>query len=112
MSREPATSGDLISTLLSPEHQNLVDFSDNIDVLAENAKRIISANITVLRKATERCQLDILLISMLDHAPHPQGRRYVAAVLCAASERGSGMVVEVAIAWMDSFFWGQLLINI
>jgi hypothetical protein len=111
MSCEPAPA-DFICALLSTDYQDLINCRDNIDVLTASAKRIIHENATALRGATQRCHLDVFLSAMLDHAPHPQGRRYVAVVLRAASKQGSGAVVEVAEAWMDCFFQGQLLVKI
>ncbi len=107
MSRE-LESVDFIQTLLSTQYKEISCWNDDLDTLTDNAKRIIEDNATALREVTKRYKLDILLSAMLDHAPHPQGRRYVAVVLRAASERGSKTVLDVAEAWIDCFFRGQL----
>lgn len=111
VSCEPAPA-DSIYALLSSGYQELINYNDDIDALTASAKRIICENMTVLREATKRCQLDVLLSAMLDHAPHPQGRRYVTTVLHAASEGDPKTVVEVAEAWIDFFFQGQPLIKV
>jgi hypothetical protein len=41
---------------------------------------------------------------MLEHAPHPLGRRYVAVSLHVAHQNGEDEVVNAAKAWLDNLF--------
>ncbi|KAL0952337.1 hypothetical protein HGRIS_006617 [Hohenbuehelia grisea] len=64
----------------------------------------------VMAKGNKRFRLDELLIGMLEHAPHPDGRRYVAVALHIAHGKGLQAVIEVAQAWLDSLFFPMMTI--
>lgn len=66
-------------------------------------EEVIKPNQQLLSEVHQEYRLDVLLSAMLDHAPHPSGRRYVAVVL-VAQELGISVVVSVAESWMDCLF--------
>ncbi|KAH9026718.1 hypothetical protein EDB83DRAFT_1926692 [Lactarius deliciosus] len=100
-------------TVLTCTSQEFQSFYDNesllTDDLSDDALRnIIGPNRTRLREAETRYRLDDLLSAMLEHAPHPLGRRYVAVSLHVAREDG---VVNAAKSWMDNLLLPMLAIS-
>ncbi len=72
------------------------------DVLCNDVLRnIIRPNMGRLRAADQRCRLDDLLTAMLECAPHPLGRQYVAVCLHIAHQKGVDEAVNAAKAWLD-----------
>ncbi|KAH9011480.1 hypothetical protein EDB85DRAFT_1117299 [Lactarius pseudohatsudake] len=95
----------------SQEFQHLYDNERLLtgDLSDEALRSIIGPNRTRLREAETRYRLDDLLSAMLEHAPHPLGRRYVAVSLhVAAREDG---VVNAAKAWLDNLLLPMLAIS-
>ncbi|KAH8993395.1 hypothetical protein EDB92DRAFT_398703 [Lactarius akahatsu] len=94
----------------SQEFQHLYDNERLLtgDLSDEALRSIIGPNRTRLREAETRCRLDDLLSAMLEHAPHPLGRRYVAVSLHVAREDG---VVDAAKAWLDNLLLPMLAIS-
>jgi hypothetical protein len=94
---------------MSCKSEEFWDFYENeaveTDVLCDKvAVNVIRPNRDHLRAASQKYYLDILLYAMLEHAPHPLGRRYVAIALCIAKGKGQDAVINVAKAWMDYLF--------
>lgn len=73
--------------------------------LVEDARHIIESNTTYLLQASNRCDLRVLLSTMLDHAPNHHGQCYVANILHIANEMGQEAVVDAANAWMEYLFF-------
>ncbi len=63
---------------------------------------VIRPNSAMLHAADGRYHLDKLLSGMLEHAPHPSGRRYVAVRLHIAHQKGEDGVLNAAKAWLDN----------
>ncbi|KAF9028878.1 hypothetical protein BDZ89DRAFT_1065773 [Hymenopellis radicata] len=57
-----------------------------------------------LAAASDQYHLDKLLEGMLNYAPTPAGRRYVAIALHIAHHKGGDAVVNVAQAWLHHLF--------
>ncbi|KAH9170892.1 hypothetical protein EDB89DRAFT_1218022 [Lactarius sanguifluus] len=107
---DPAESTCTVPTCTSQEFQHLYDNESLLtDDLSDDALRsIIGPNRTRLREAETRYRLDDLLSAMLEHAPHPLGRRYVAVSLHIAREDG---VVNAAKAWLNNLLLPMLAIS-
>ncbi len=72
------------------------------DVLSNTVvENIIRPNTERLRTADERYRFDLLLSALLDHAPHPLGKRYVAVCLDIANQKGHDGVVNAAKVWVQ-----------
>jgi hypothetical protein len=99
-----ADSAEPVLTRISKEFQELFENESLLtEALSDDALRdIIRPNRTRLRAADSRYRLDDLLSAMLEHAPHPLGRRYVAVSLHVAYRKGPDGVVNAAKAWLDN----------
>lgn len=101
----PSAENSVISILLGKSlyYRELFDRNrnDNLDKLVNAARTVVSENAQALKKASiiKGYRLDNLLFAMLDHAPHVNGKIYVATVLQIAKNKGPGVVVKVAEAW-------------
>lgn len=85
------------------EHQDFCGNERPLTELCDNVLlNVIRPNSARLRAADRRCHLDDLLSSMLEHAPHPLGKRYVAFCLLSAHQKGEDGVVYAAKAWLDN----------
>lgn len=73
---------------------------------------MIGPNRERLRAGTNRYRLDDVITAILEHAPHSDGRRYVAAVLIIVQRRGGEAVVEAAQAWVDHLFFPSRFLDI
>ncbi len=98
-------SAESIRTILTCNSDEFWDsFNDQTlqtDVLSNVVvKKIIHRNSERLRTADKRYRLDLLLSVLLDHAPHPLGKRYIAVCLDIANEKGHDGVVNAARVWM------------
>jgi len=109
MSHRRVNSAGSVLTILSCSSEEFIDFFDGpyaTDALIDDAKEVISHNLTLLQEASEdRYRLDELLLGMLDHAPDPSGQRYVAIVLHIANKKGIDAVTDAAKAWLDHLFF-------
>ena len=109
MSLSHTNSDELTCTVLTCTSEEYQDFYDNkwllTEVLSDDAERnIIGPNSARLQEAEPRYRLDKLLSTMLKHAPHPLGKRYVAVCLHVAHQKGEDGVVNAAKAWLDNLF--------
>ncbi|KAH9012724.1 hypothetical protein EDB85DRAFT_1900150 [Lactarius pseudohatsudake] len=109
-------SAESTYTVLTCTSQEFQSFYDNesllTDDLSDDALRnIIGPNSARLRKAETRYRLDDLLSAMLEHAPHPLGRRYVAVSLHVARQMGEDGVVNTAKAWLDDLLLPVLAVS-
>ncbi|KAH8995216.1 hypothetical protein EDB86DRAFT_2829534 [Lactarius hatsudake] len=107
---------DSTYTVLTCTSQEFQSFYDNesllTDDLSDDALRnIIGPNSARLREAETRYRLDDLLSAMLEHAPHPLGRRYVAVSLHVARQKGEDGVVNAAKAWLDDLLLPMLAVS-
>jgi len=101
-----ADSPESIHAILTCNSDEYWDSFDNqtlpTDVLSNAAvENIIRPNSERLRAADKRYCLDLLLSALLDHAPHPLGKRYIAVCLDIANEKGHDGVVNAARVWMQ-----------
>ncbi|KAK7457200.1 hypothetical protein VKT23_010498 [Stygiomarasmius scandens] len=78
------------------------------DVLSAGAQDFIAEHKEHLRAANEQYLLDKLLLAMLEHAPHPDGKRYIAVAVNIAHRKGPEALVDVAKAWMEFLFLPML----
>ena len=109
MSHSRSNSAESTGTVLTCTSEEYDDFLNNeklqTEVLSDDVLRsVIRQNSAKLRAADGRYRLDDLLLAMLEHAPHPLGRRYVAVSLHIAHRRGEDGVVNAAKAWLDNLF--------
>ncbi|KAH9168291.1 hypothetical protein EDB89DRAFT_2074117 [Lactarius sanguifluus] len=109
-------SAESTYTVLTCTSQEFQSFYDNesllTDDLSDDALRnIIGPNSARLREAETRYRLDDLLSAMLEHAPHPLGRRYVAVTLHVARQKGEDGVVNAAKAWLDGLLLPMLAVS-
>src|SRR6266702_1724222 len=107
MSLSRSDSAELTCTVLTRTSEEFQELYDNerllTEVLSDKALRnIIGPNSARLREADRRYRLDDLLSAMLEHAPHPLGRRYVAVSLHVAHQKSEDGVVNAAKAWLDN----------
>ena len=101
-----ANSTCSVLTCTSEEYDDFFN-NENLhtEALSDDVLRnIIRQNSARLRAADGRYRLDDLLSAMLEHAPHPLGRRYVAVSLHIAHRKGEDGVVNAAKAWLDNLF--------
>ncbi|KAF9028875.1 hypothetical protein BDZ89DRAFT_743398 [Hymenopellis radicata] len=84
-------------------HANL-DTNVLCDDLLYNTIRSTGKYHDELAAASDQYHLDKLLESMLNYAPTPAGRRYVAIALHIAHHKGGDAVVQVAQAWLHHLF--------
>jgi hypothetical protein len=96
-------------TILSCKPEDFWSIYENdkvaTDVLSNDIlHNVIGTNYERLRVANRRCRLDDLLSSMVIHAPHPLGQRYVAVSLHIARQKGEDAVINLAKAWMEQLF--------
>ncbi len=106
MSLRRSDSPQSICTVLTCTSEEYLDLYDNetllTEVLSDDALRnVIRPNSARLRAADPRYHLDDLLSAMLEHAPHPLGRRYVAVCLHVTNQKGEDGVVNAAKVWLD-----------
>ena len=99
-------SPESIHTILTCNSDEFWDSFNNqtlpTDVLSNAVvENIIRPNTERLRAADERYRLDLLLSALLDHAPHPLGKRYVAVCLDIANKKGHDGVVNAAKVWVQ-----------
>jgi len=104
MSLESDKSTCSILSCTSEQFSEFYDANYSTDILSEDAAKIINKNRQRLQAADTRYRLDNLLSAMLEHAPHPLGKRYIAVALHIAHNKGGDMVVTAAKAWMDNLF--------
>jgi len=109
MSHRSDVSVESICTVKSCTSDEFLEFYENenldTDILSEDVMiNVIHPNRDRLRAVDGRYRLDKLLSAMLEYAPHPLGRRYVAIALHIAMGKGGDAVVEAAKAWMDYLF--------
>jgi hypothetical protein len=106
MSHRRTLSVESTCTILSCTSDKFFEFYNNYStsILSEDAAKIIDKNRQRLQAADKRYRLDYFLSAMLEHAPHPPGKRYVSVALHIAQEKGEDTVVDVAKAWMDNLF--------
>jgi hypothetical protein len=109
MSLSRSDSVESNGTVLTCTSEEFDDFFNNenlhTEALSDDVLRnIIRQNSARLRAADGRYRLDDLLSAMLEHAPHPLGRRYVAVSLHIAHRKGEDGVVNAAKAWLDNLF--------
>ena len=109
MSRSRSNSAESTGTILTCTSEEYDDFFNNeklqTEPLSDDVLRnVICQNSAKLRAADRRYRLDDLLSAMLEHAPHPLGRRYVAVSLHVAHRKGEDGVVNAAKAWLDNLF--------
>ncbi|KAH9015596.1 hypothetical protein EDB85DRAFT_808724 [Lactarius pseudohatsudake] len=99
---DPTESICAVLTCTSKEYQDLYDNDRFLTgALSDGALRnIIHPNGARLRAADSQYHLDDLLCAMLEHAPHPLGRRYVAVCLHVANQMSEDEVVNIAKAWL------------
>jgi hypothetical protein len=98
-------SGSAELTYTFEEHQDFCDNERSLTELCEDVLlNVIRPNSARLRAADSRCRLDHLLTTILEHAPHPLGKRYVAICLLSAQQKGEDGVVDAAKAWLDNLF--------
>src|SRR6266404_4177567 len=89
-------------TCASEDFQKLYDDTTlPTDVLCDDALHLIIRHSTKLRATERRYRLDDLLSAMLEHAPHPLGRRYVAVCLHVAHQKGEDGLFNAAKGWLD-----------
>ncbi|KAN0132173.1 hypothetical protein V8E53_009939 [Lactarius tabidus] len=102
-----------VLTCASEEYEDIfAQESLPTEVLSEDAlNKIIRPNSERLRAADGRYRLDDLLYAMLEHAPHPSGKRYVAICLHIAHQKGEDGVVNAAKAWLDNLLLPMLAIS-
>ncbi|KAF9481634.1 hypothetical protein BDN70DRAFT_919709 [Pholiota conissans] len=83
------------------------------DTLSDDVKQsAIAQNRGYLRREQpDHYHLDEFLRAMLDHAPHPLGKRYVAVALYIAQKKGAEAVVTLANAWMEHLFLPMWVIS-
>ncbi|KAF9482406.1 hypothetical protein BDN70DRAFT_991193 [Pholiota conissans] len=101
-------------TILSCSYKEFSDIFDKTVYTTDELVRkvledIISPHRDYLRAATANYRLDELLSSMLEFAPDPLGRRYVAVALLIAGKNGVDAVVEIGNAWMKYLFLPMLV---
>jgi hypothetical protein len=103
-----------VLTCASEEYEDIfAQESLTTEVLSEDAlNKIIRPNSERLRAADGRYRLDDLLYAMLEHAPHPSGKRYVAICLHIAHQKGEDGVVNAAKAWLDNLLLPSSLIHV
>ncbi|KAK0494329.1 hypothetical protein EDD18DRAFT_1355723 [Armillaria luteobubalina] len=105
---EPDRTG--IDSVLSANIFDSFYSNSNLDLAltVTDAKKIIDRFRTGLdRESKPNCSLCKLLHAMLDHAPCPEGKRYVASVLHAIS-REERTVLVVARTWLSNLFFQML----
>ena len=91
-----------VLTCASEEFRKLYDDSTlPTNVLCNEARYVINLSSPKLRTADQRYRLCDLLNAMLQDAPCPSGRRYVAVCLQIAQQKGEDGVVNAAKAWLD-----------
>ncbi|KAK7047909.1 hypothetical protein VNI00_006237 [Paramarasmius palmivorus] len=92
--------------LLTCTSDSFMEIFDNTSyatsVLADEARRVVTTSTKALRDAHSNVKLDMLLIGLLDMAPHLDGQRYVAVALHVAGNKGDDSVVNLAQAWFDN----------
>jgi hypothetical protein len=106
MSLPRSDSAESTCTVLTCTSEEYEDFYRNENLLTgvlsdDVLRNVIRPNSARLRAVDSRCRLDVLLTAMLEHAPHPLGRRYVAVTLHVAHQKGEDGVVDAAKAWLD-----------
>ncbi|KAI9466109.1 hypothetical protein BJY52DRAFT_1413613 [Lactarius psammicola] len=99
-----------------PSSEDYEKFYSNEGLPAEELcddvlRNVIRPNSAMLRAADRRYHLDKLLSAMLEHAPHPLGRRYVAVCLHIAHQKGEDGVLGAAKAWLDNLLLPMLAIS-
>ena len=109
MSHRHTTPVESICTVLSCTPEEFWDVYENTtlstSVLSEDAlANTIAESRTLLLSVKQRHRLDDFLSGMLEYAPHPLGKRYVAVALHIASKKGGDTVVDLAKAWMEQMF--------
>ncbi|KAK0216291.1 hypothetical protein IW262DRAFT_1399210 [Armillaria fumosa] len=105
---EPDRTG--IDSVLSANIFDSFYNNSNLDLalMVADAKKIIDRFRTGLdRESNPNCSLYKLLHAMLDHAPCPGGKRYVASVLHAIP-REERTVLVVAKTWLSNLFFQML----
>jgi hypothetical protein len=105
----PPDSSETTCTVLTVTSENFDGFYHNesfhTGVLSRDVLcNVIHPNRARLLAASSEYRLDDLLTAMLEHAPHPLGRRYVALALHVVHRRGEDGVVNAAKAWLDNLF--------
>jgi len=111
MSLESDESTGSILSCTSDQFSEFYDANYSTDILSKDAAKIINKNRQRLQAADTRYRLDVLLSAMLEHAPHPLGKRYIAVALHIAHDKGGDMVVAAAKAWMDNLFLPMLALS-
>lgn len=107
MSLSSSDSAELICSILTRASEEYHEFYNDeklpTNVLSDDVlRKDIRPNSAKLRAADKRYRLDHLLSGMLEYAPDPSGKRYVAVCLHIAQGKGEAGVVNAAKAWMDN----------
>lgn len=110
-------SAESIRAVLTGTSEDFKDFYDNewlvTEVLVyETLDDIINPNRDRLREADNRYRLHDLLSTMLLHAPHPLGQRYVAVCLHTAHRKGEDGIVNAAKLWLENLILPSLFLSL
>ncbi|KAJ3489409.1 hypothetical protein NLJ89_g11531 [Agrocybe chaxingu] len=113
MSHQHHSSIESLSSILTfttEDYSQLFDGGYSLSELVRDAQLLIATHRAALDTVSDKYSLSKLLLGMMEHAIHAEGKCYVAVVLQIAAKEGADGLIRVANAWMHHLFYPMMIL--